>query len=955
MSSVHQQAKDLFLAALACPTADRPAYLAAACGDDRGLREAVESLLAAQEAESASQFQPGHVFAGRYRMITPIGRGGMGEVWRADDLVLQTPVALKLIRSSEDGRERILNEVRLARQITHPAVCRVFDVGEAGGQVFYSMELVQGENLATLVRRVGRLPPEKVRDIGQQLCGGLAAAHGRGVLHRDLKPANVLVDEDGAVRITDFGIAITATDTGQRVVVGTPGYMAPEQLTPGLLLSEKTDLYALGLVLYELLVGRQPFHAGAAATSRPPRPSTIVHDVDPSLERVIMQAIEPDPRRRPASAAAMAASLLVDSAAPRPRPRRRWLAGGALVAVLAVVAVVAARWLPRGGRTLTDQDVIVLADFTNTTGEPVFDGTLKVALAVALEQSPFLKMFPDDRVRETLRLMQHAPDERVTRPIAREIARREQLKALVGGSIGRLGSHYVLALEAINAETGDVMGREQVEVPVKEQVLTSLGTAASSLREKLGESLVSIQRFDVPLPRATTASLEALHAYSLALDQGRVSLRVEAIPHLKRAIELDPNFALAHALLSGVYANTGRFNEAPAFSQRAFELRDRVSERERFFISWRYYVDAVQAWDKALELGFSWTTTYPREAFAFNSLGLASATFGQHDRAIPAFREAIRLDAKFVPPHRNLVGSLIALNRFEEAKSRLREATADGVDSIGLRELAYLLAFLVSDSAAPPRETSPARDGQEAMWSSHSEARTSSFFGQFHAAHERFQQSIRTAAREDFHELGAQWTMEDAESHAIAGQCAEARQEIARGLELGRNNFTLERASRTLALCGAGGDASRLSGELADRFSSATLTTRIQLPVSSAALAVQRGDSARALELLDTVTPYDHAPAAEFWPRYLRGLAYLQMKDGHAAGMQFQSIVDHRGEAPTSPLYPLAHLGLARAARLTGDLDKARRAYEGFLALWNGADSSLQPLNEARQEYAAIR
>jgi hypothetical protein len=197
--------------------------------------------------------------------------------------------------------------------------------------------------------------------------------------------------------------------------------------------------------------------------------------------------------------------------------------------------------------------------------------------------------------------------------------------------------------------------------------------------------------------------------------------------------------------------------------------------------------------------------------------------------------------------------------------------------------------------------------------------------------------------------------MEDAESHAIAGQCAEARQEIARGLGLGRNNFTLERASRTLALCGEGNDASRLSGELADRFSSATLTTRIQLPVSSAALAVQRGDSARALELLDTVKPYDHAPAAEFWPRYLRGLAYLQMKDGHAAGMQFQSIVDHRGEAPTSPLYPLAHLGLARAARLTGDLDKARRAYEGFLALWHGADSSLQPLNEARQEYAAIR
>ena len=271
--------------------------------------------------------------------------------------------------------------------------------------------------------------------------------------------------------------------------------------------------------------------------------------------------------------------------------------------------------------------------------------------------------------------MQRAPDERVTRAIAREIAQREQLKALVAGSIGSLGSHYVVALEAINAETGDVMAREQVEVPAKEQVLTSLGTATSRLREKLGESLASIQKFDVPLPRATTASLEALHAYSLALDQGRVNLRLEAIPHLKRAIELDPDFAMAQALLSGVYANTGQRTEAPAFSRRAFELRDRVSERERFFISWRYYIDAAQAWDKALELAQAWTTTYPREAFAFNSLGIASGTFGQHEQAIAAFREAIRLDPRFVPPHGNLVGSLIALNRFPEAKASLREAS----------------------------------------------------------------------------------------------------------------------------------------------------------------------------------------------------------------------------------------------------------------------------------------
>jgi Tfp pilus assembly protein PilF len=881
-------------------------------------------------------FRPGYVFASRYRMVNRIGRGDRGEVWRADDLVLQTPVALKLIvPTSRRSRERLLSEVRLARQITHPAVCRIFDVGETENRVFYSMELVHGEDLATLLRRTGRLPSEKVLDIGRQLCGGLATAHSHGVLHRDLKPANVLVDEDGSVRMIDIGFGIAQDDTGDRPVIGTPDYLAP-------------------VVLYELLVGVRPFSPQSSRSARPPRPSTLVPDVDPQLERVIVQALAADPRDRPASADAMAAILRGGNPVRDRLWTRPWLAGAALAAMVGILAVLSALLLPRGARALTDQDTIVLADFMNTTGEPVFDGTLKVALAVALEQSPFLKVFPDDRVLETLRLMQRA-DERVTRSTAREIARREQLKALVAGSIASLGSHYVLALEAINAETGDVMAREQVEAPSKEQVLTSLGSATSRLREKLGESLASIEKFDVPLPRATTASLAALHAYSLALDQGRVVPRVEAIPHLKRAIELDPDFAMAQALLSGVYANTGQTAEAPAFSRRAFELRDRVSERERFFISWRYYIDAAQAWDKALELGVSWTRTYPREAFAFNSLGLASAAFGQHDRAIAAFREAVRIDPKFVPPHRNLTGSLIALNRFEEAQSLLRQAAAAGIESTGLREMAYLLAFLLNKSPASARELNPAGGAQEAMWSSHSEARISAFSGRLRAAHELFQRSVQVAVREDFHELGARWTLEDAESHATAGQCGEARREITAGLELGRDNFTLERASRTLALCDAASEASSLSAELANRFPNATLTARIQLPAIAAALAIRRAEPARALELLDSVKPYDHAPAAEFWPAYLRGLAYLQSKDGRSAVVQFQSILDHRGEAPTSPLYPLAHLGLARAAVLEGDVDQARKAYDGFFSLWNGADSSLQPLQQARAEYARLQ
>lgn len=897
---------------------------------------------------AAARFVPGFVLAGRYRMITRLGQGGMGEVWRADDLVLETPVALKLIYSADpEGRLRILNEVRLARQITHPAVCRVFDVSEGEGEVFYSMELVHGEDLATLLRRLGRVPSEKVVDIGQQLCDGLAAAHAQGVLHRDLKPANVLIDEDGFVRITDFGIAVSRDASRRASQTGTPGYMAPEQLEATAQLSERTDVYALGLILYELLVGRPAFDAQPDGRRQPPRPSTLIADVDPQLERAILRAIRYEPRNRPASAREL--SDLLTSPAKRGSRFQVWIAGAAAAAAI----VAGLFFFSPSGERLTEQDTIILADFQNTTGEPVFDGALKVALAVALEQSPFLKVYPDNRVRETLRLMQRPADERLTPAIAREVARRERLKALVSGSIASLGSHYVVTLQAINAATGEVLAREQAEVAAKEQVLESLGSITSRLRERLGESLAVIERFDAPLAEATTGSLEALHAYSLALDHGRMVPRLEAVPHLQRAIELDPNFAMAQALLSGVYANNGRSGEAPIFSRRAFDLRDRVSERERFFISWRYYIDAEQAWDKALDLGVSWTQTYPREAFAFNSLGMASAAFGQHEQAVAAFREALRLDPRFVPPHRNLTGSLIALNRFDEAKALVEEAAAKGVEAESVRHTAYLLAFLANDAQAAARELDLIRRTSPPMWAANQEARTMAFSGRVQAAHDLYQRGVKIAVAGRFNELGAQWSVEDAELHAIAGQCEEARREIAAGLELNRDNFTLERAGRAYALCGSP-EASRLTTELSTRFPAATLTTHIHLPVIAAALAVRQREFARAIRLLEPVKPYDDAPAAEFWPVYLRGEAYLGLKDGAAAGAQFERITLRRGAAPTSPLFALAHLGAGRAATLVGDARKARLAYEAFFSLWNAADNA-GPVMEGRREYTRLK
>ena len=893
-------------------------------------------------------FVAGQVFAGRYRMVTLLGQTETAHVWQAHDLVLQTDVALKVIPLvGNEDRDRILAEVRQTRRITHPAVRRIFDVGEADGMAFCSMELVRGEALGRLRKRVGRLPSERVAEIGEQLCEGLAAAHTHGVLHRDVRPENILIDEHGLVRLTDF--AIHSPDGSNSITISNP-YASPEQRSGGAV-TEQSDLYSLGAVLYELLVGEMP------TTDRPQRPSVTVADVDPHLERVILKALQKEPHRRPPSAMAMAAQLT--SSASSRRRWSPWIAGAVLTLLVIGVAGLIAWLLPlrekRGAGALTDRDTIVIADFANMTGEEVFDGSMKVALAVALEQSPFLRIFPEERVRETLRLMQRPETEPVTRATARDIAQRERLKALVAGSVAKLGSMYVVTVEAVDAESGEVMGREQVQAAGKEEVLRSLGEATAHLRSTLGESLSLVRRFDAPLPQATTASLEALHAYSLGLEQWRINQSGDAIPHLQRALELDPEFALAQALLSGVYISTGRFAEAPAYSRRAFELRDRVSERERYVISWRYYIDAAQAWDKALELAQSWTKTYPREALAFNSLGMASAAFGDHDSAVAAFRKAIEIDPRFVPPFSNVAGSLVALGRFDQAQNAVDEARGRGVRATGIQRTAYVLAFIKGDTSSMARELSRARETEDVIWATTWEARVAAASGRFNAAHELFQSGIRSAIQSGFRDLAAQWSMEDAEAHALAGRCDDARREAANGLELGRDNFTLERASRAFALCGAGDQVARLTSELNKRFSDATLTRRVQIPIASAALALHGGQHARAVEILEPVRQFDFIPSAELWSAYLRSVAQLGAKDAAAARGGFEEVSTHRGVAPTSPLYPLARLGRARALVLGARAGEARAEYQAFLTLWADADPDLEPVTAAHREYARIK
>ena len=815
-----------------------------------------------------ADLQPGQVLVGRYRLAHQLGSLPGRRVWRAQDLARGGPVALAIVEGDAEGRAALIERLRTLGRLRHPAARQVLDVVEADGRVYCALELVNGESLRTLVRRAGRFPPEKVVEIGRQLCAAVISLHAAGI-GVPLDPAAILLDDEGFIRLVDAG------------------FVAAEPEPP--------PAAAVATVLYELL-----------------RPSTLATDGDRRLETVLLDALGTVRAPRSRSVLDLAAALDTLHAAPRRSAWRRPLLAAAAVAMVAALAGVGA-WLA-WNRTapVPAHDTIVLADFENTTGEPVFDGALKVALSVALEQSPFLRVFPEERARQALRLMQRGAEPRITPALARDIARRERLKALVAGAIEPSAGGYRLRLEARDANTGAVIAHEEAAVAAREAVLTALGETAARLRARLGESLSSIERFDTPLPEATTASLEALHAYAQALDDGRVVPRPEAIPHLQRAIALDPGFALAQAALSGVYRNTGRSAEAPAYSARAFELRDRVSERERFFISWRYYVDASHEWDKALELSTSWTQTYPREPFAFNSLGLATAAFGEHEPAVRAFREAIRLDPGFIPPHGNLAGSLIALNQFDEARSILAQAQDRGIAFITVRRMAYLLAFIAGDVPGMARELDLIRRSSDAVWASVFEARTAAFDGRGADAHARYAEAAQWARDHDAMELAGQWTAEDAEVHALAGDCDTARGEVETATALSADSFTLERAARTLAWCGDGEGVARVRTQLTARFPTATLIARIQLPVVAAAELLRAGDPARALDALAPVMAYDQAPSAEFWPSFLRAEAYRALGNDRAAREQFQSIVDRRGQGPTSPLYKIARQRLGR-------------------------------------------
>ena len=996
-----------------------------------GLVAAAMTVVAPQ-AESAASHLIGKKVS-HYRVLGVLGGGGMGVVYKAEDLRLGRRVALKFLpeelASNQDALKRFEREARAASALSHRNICTIFEIEDHEGQPFIVMELLEGETLRELISATeSPLPWEKVFDLATQIMEGLEAAHQRGIIHRDIKPANIFVTKQGQAKILDFGLAkletglaaeiqsnrdavnkgdqhaqpapefseprLLLTRTG--VAMGTAGYMSPEQVR-GEKLDARTDLFSFGLVLYEMATRQRAFigetvaSLHAAILHSTPKP---VRELNPNvplaLDDIIGKALEKNLEARYQSALAMLADLrqvklpgssaaAVTSSASKPtvgKAKFRWrrlLVTAGSVVLLGILATAGYRYFrPVQAGRLTAQDTLVLADFANSTGEAIFDDTLRPTLRSALLESPFLNILPNVNVREALTVMTRPPDTKLTPEIAREVCLRAGSKAYVAGAIGSLGSEYVVKVKAVGCQSGETLAQEQETAPGKERVVDALLKAASKLRAELGEPLASVEKFDYPNDE-TTGSLEALQAYNLGTRIGFEKGQAAGLPYDLRAIQLDPNFAIAYLSAGEDYLEMDQGARAEKYIAKAFQLRDHAGERERQEIASVYYYSVIGDLTKAAETYERTLATYPKTHSAYGNLGVIYAVQGNYEKAVEMDRRVIAMGATFGILYANLAQNLLSLQRFDEARQTVQTAFGKKQDTERLHSVLYVLAFFAGDSKVMAEQLAWFAGKREYEYSGlMAESDTEAYAGHLRKARELTRRAVDSAMKIDSKESAAIVCDYSAAREAVFGNVAQARHDAAQALKIAPTSQRVEiGAALALAIAGDSAKAESLLQDLNKRFPSHTQVQSLWLPTIHAQISLTKKKPDAAIVGLRITAPIElgYTPTLAniscLYPVYLRGQAYLAAGKATAAAAEFQRIHDHNGIVWNCPTGALAHLELARANALEARIDKGVAAdaalaralgdYRDFLALWKDADPDIPILKQAKAEYAKIQ